>query len=107
MTKIVPVDCERARFFVFLGYTTLMLFEIIGAAGAALLLFSFYRTSIGKWSGKSLLYELDNLVAALCLTTYAVHKQAYTSIVLNAIWAVVAIKGISSIAERRAHRHKK
>jgi hypothetical protein len=78
-----------------------VMFEVIGAIGASLLLFSFYRTSIGKWSGKSIWFELDNLVAAACMITYAISKDAYISIVLNIIWAFVAIRGLSSIAERR------
>lgn len=82
------------------------MFEVIGAIGASLLLFSFYRTSIGKWSGKSLWFELDNLVAAICMTTYAISKQAYISIILNIVWAIVAIRGISSIAERRRTKKK-
>jgi hypothetical protein len=81
--------------------TIVSMFEVIGAIGACLLLFSFYRTSVGKWTGKSIWFEVDNLLAAACMVTYAIHKKAYISIVLNIIWASVAIRGLTSIAERR------
>jgi hypothetical protein len=48
-----------------------MLYKIIGLVGAVLILFGFYRTSIGRWNGKSLWYELDNFVGALFLEPFA------------------------------------
>ena len=78
----------------------------LGALGGVALLFAFWRTSIGKWTGKSLWYELDNLVAAACLVTYSLNKGAYVSVVVNAVWGVVAFRGVSSWAERRMQRKR-
>lgn len=78
-----------------------ILINAIGIAGAGLILLGFYRTSIGKWSGKSLWYELDNLVGASLLIIYQLSVGAYVSVSLNIIWAIVAIKGATSIAQRR------
>lgn len=77
--------------------------NIVGITGCALCLFAFYRTSIGRhrWTGRSLWYELDNFVGAIGLIIYAYDKGAYINIVLNVVWAVVALKGVTSIAERR------
>jgi hypothetical protein len=80
------------------------LIDIIGIIGCLLILFAFYRTSIGRWTGKSLWYELDNLFGAVCLIIYSYDKSAYVNIVLNMVWAVVAIRGVSSIGERRKSR---
>jgi len=76
----------------------------IGIAGGVVLLFSFWRTSIGKWTGTSLWYELDNLIAAGLLAFYAFNKGALVSVVLNVVWAAVAHRGVTSFAERRKHK---
>jgi hypothetical protein len=85
---------------------TLHLTDIVGIVGGIVLLFSFWRTSIGKWTGTSLWYELDNFVAAALLVIYAFSKGALVNVVLNAVWAVVAFRGVTSYAERRAARRK-
>ena len=78
-----------------------------GVAGASCILFGFYRTSIGKWTGKSLLYELDNLLGAVLLITYQLSVGAYVTLFLNVIWVIVAFAGITSIAQRRRGLRKK
>ena len=83
-------------------------FNILGTIGAFLILFGFYRTSIGKWKNKSFWYELDNTVGALLLVVYQMHMKAYVSVVVNAIWAIVAFRGLASFHERyRWARRKK
>lgn len=84
----------------------LTLIDWVGAFGGVALLFAFWRTSIGKWTGKSLWYELDNLIAALCLITYSLSKGAFVSVVVNAVWGIVAFRGVSSWTERRM-QHKR
>jgi hypothetical protein len=78
--------------------------DFLGIAGAGLILFSFYRTSIGKWTGKSLWFELDNLLGSLALVIYAIDKGAYITIVLNTVYAAVALRGLTSLVERRAEK---
>jgi hypothetical protein len=86
----------------------MVLYTALGIVGAALILFGFYRTSIGKWTGKSLWYELDNFFGAIFIGFYQLHHKAIISVVINIIWAIVAFRGISSYAERRLnHRTKK
>jgi hypothetical protein len=82
------------------------LLDIVGAIGAGLILFGFYRTSIGKWTNRSLWYELDNLAGAGLLMIYNLQNRAFISVVLDIIWIIVAFRGITSIAERRS-KHKK
>ena len=82
------------------------LIDWIGVAGGVTLLFAFWRTSIGKWTGKSIWYELDNLIAAVCLIVYSVNKGAYVSVVVNSVWAIVAVRGVSSWADRRTQRRR-
>jgi hypothetical protein len=82
-------------------------FTIVGALGAFLILFGFYRTSIGRWTNKSLWYELDNVVGPSLMIVYALHFQAYVSAVINVIWIVVAFRGLIPFAERYGMRLRK
>lgn len=75
-------------------------YNVIGAIGAFLILFGFYRTSIGKWKNKSFWYELDNTIGALLLIVYQFHLNAYISVIVNTIWAIVAFRGLTSFADR-------
>jgi hypothetical protein len=77
-----------------------LLYNAIGTLGATMILFGFYRTSIGKWKNKSFWYELDNTVGALLLIIYQFQLKAYISVVVNVIWAIVAFTGLLSFAER-------
>ena len=79
-------------------------FNALGIAGACLLLFGFYRTSIGKWDGKSLWYELDNLAGATMVVIYQLHHGAYITSALNVIWGLFAVWGIVMFVRRyRSH----
>ncbi|HTB49230.1 MAG TPA: hypothetical protein VK712_04055 [Verrucomicrobiae bacterium] len=80
--------------------------NFVGITGCILILFVFYRTSIGRWTGKSLWYELDNLLGATLLIIYSYEKTAYVNIALNLVWAIVAFRGVSSIAKRRQRKGK-
>lgn len=75
-------------------------YNVIGTLGALLVLFGFYRTSIGKWENKSFWYELDNTIGAILLIIYQFRLHAYISVIVNAIWAIVAFRGLTSFAER-------
>lgn len=74
--------------------------DVVGAIGACLILFGFYRTSIGRWKNKSFWYEMDNFVGATLLVFYQIHTEAYISVVVNVIWAIVAFRGLTPFAER-------
>lgn len=74
--------------------------DLVGALGACLILFGFYRTSIGRWKNKSFWYELDNFVGAILLVFYQIHTHSYISVVVNVIWAIVAFRGLTPFAER-------
>ncbi len=77
------------------------MYTFIGIVGALLILFGFYRISIGKWTGKSKWYELDNLIGAILITIYEWHLKVYVPVVINIIWAVVALHGLTSYRQRR------
>ncbi|GAC1392413.1 MAG: hypothetical protein NVSMB46_08250 [Candidatus Saccharimonadales bacterium] len=84
-----------------------ILYNVVGVIGAILILFGFYRTSIGRWTSKNFWYELDNLLGAVLLIIYQMHFRAYISVIVNTIWAIVAFRGITSFAERYNKQSKK
>ena len=77
-----------------------MLYNALGIVGSLLILLGFYRISIGKWTGKSLLYEIDNVLGALLVSIYQIHHHTYITATLNVVWVIVALKGISSYKQR-------
>jgi multisubunit Na+/H+ antiporter MnhF subunit len=80
------------------------MYKIAGILGALLVLFGFYRISIGKWTGRSMFYEFDNLMGAGLIAIYQYHYKVYITMVVNIIWAIVAFRGIVSYQERRKRR---
>ncbi len=83
-----------------------IIYNVLGIVGALMLLFGFYRANSGKWSNKSFGYELDNLIGASLIIVYQIRYHAYVTVVVNAIWAVVAFWGLM-IFVRRLHLHHK
>ncbi len=82
-------------------------FDWLGITGGVILLFAFARISLGIWKSTSLWYELDNLIAAVLLCIYGFSKGAYVTMLINVIWGVVALRGVTSLAERRRRYAKR
>ena len=83
------------------------MYTALGILGGLLVLFGFFRITSGKWSGKSLIYELDNLLGAILIGIYQFHNRVYITVVLNVIWAIVALRGIASYSQRRKVKSRK
>lgn len=84
-----------------------MITEAVGIIGGIFIFLAFIQVASGKWNGNSFWYEAFNLIGGLLLSYYAIEKRAYTNIVLNIIWIVVAGYGIYHIVRRHKHRKKK
>ena len=80
------------------------MYKVVGIIGALLVLFGFYRITTGKWDGRSRLYELDNLMGASLIAVYQFHYKVYITMVLNLVWAAVALRGLNSYRQRRGHK---
>lgn len=85
--------------------TSDIIYNGLGILGAILLLFGFYRVNSGKWTNKSLWYELDNIIGAAMLMIYQIHYHAYVTVVVNAIWGLIAVWGVI-VFFRRVYKHK-
>ncbi len=81
--------------------------ELIGILGAIFILIGFYEVSAGKWDGKSYQFEIVNLLGGIFLAIYAVNKHAYANILLNTIFAAIALYAIIHSMQRYAHRKQK
>ncbi len=79
----------------------------VGITGVVLVLFSIYRTSIGRWTNKSFWYELDVVFGASMVAFYQLHVGAYVTVVTNIAYAVVAFRGLTSFAERYTVKKKR
>lgn len=81
-------------------------YNVLAVIGSVLLLFGFYRVNIGRWTNKSFWYELDNVIGAALIIVYQIYYHAFVSVVVNLIWAGVAVVGLS-VFFRRLHYHRK
>lgn len=86
---------------------SISLVDLIGLVGAALIVFGFLRISLGIWTSRSLWYEIDNLAGASLMVLHEWLIGAYIPMVLSIMWAVVALKGLTSFAERSDEKRLK
>ena len=82
-----------------------IIYNGLGVIGALMLLFGFFRVNSGRWNNKSFWYELDNVIGATLIIIYQIRYHAFVTVVVNAIWACVALWGLT-VFLRRYHRHR-
>ena len=68
-----------------------MLLEAVGICAMLLILSAYAASSSGHLSHRSLLYQVLNLVGSLMFVAYLSFKDAWPSVVLNAVWAAIAL----------------
>lgn len=66
----------------------------IGVFGAFLLLVAFIENEYKKFKTNSLAYDLLNLIGAGLLTIYAYLLGSVPFLILEGIWALVALKDV-------------
>lgn len=69
-----------------------LLATLLGSLGAALLLGAFYVTSRGLRAAGERPVALANLVGSLLLVLNTAHFEAWPPLVVNAVWALVAVQ---------------
>lgn len=80
--------------------------DILGIFGAVLLLVAYFMATTKRWQTHSLSYQLSNLGAAGLLIVYSFAKTAYVHVVINIVWASVAIVGLIFVAEHRKRQKR-
>jgi hypothetical protein len=75
----------------------LILVEMAGWAGAALILGAYILVTLGRLTGRSPLFQAMNLVGAVGFTINGWWHGAMPSATLNVIWALVAAGALWTI----------
>jgi hypothetical protein len=68
---------------------------------------SLFRNSNWQMERAFVFYEAFNLAGAVLLGYYAFSKDAYTNIVLNLVWGVVALYSLNNIIVRHQQKKKR
>ena len=71
--------------------------ETFGWYGAVVTLLAYALISEGFFGANNIWYQLLNFTGAIGLTVVASYKKDYPLIVLNAIWAIIALAMIVKI----------
>ena len=74
--------------------------KIIGAVGwigTAGTLLAYFLISFGYVSAFSIWFQAINLVGAIGLVVIGFHKRAYQLVVVDAVWALIAVVAIFQI----------
>jgi len=65
--------------------------QILAAIGAALILIAFWALQTDRLAPHQRSYQLMNLVGAGLLATAAIMTSSWAFVVLNTVWALVAL----------------
>lgn len=75
--------------------------EVVGWAGAILILLAYLLLSAGKLSGQSIVYQAMNVVGAAGFTVNGWWHGAIPSAALNVIWMLIGAIALWRIFDRR------
>jgi len=75
--------------------------DILGWAGAALVLAAYFAVSTRRVPGDAPAFQLLNLLGALGLTVNALFYGAFPSIGVNLVWAGIAVSALLRMIKRR------
>jgi hypothetical protein len=88
--------------------------EVLGMAGAFILLIGFVANQLGKWKAEDPEYDLINLFAAIILAYYAYHIESLVFLFVFIIWFAFCTKDLimdiinrKEISEKRLKKTKK
>jgi Nucleoside H+ symporter. len=74
--------------------------QVLSAIGAAAILFAFWALQTQRLRAEQRSYQLINLVGAGLLATAAFMTESWSFVVLNTVWALVALWALSRPAAR-------
>lgn len=76
--------------------------EIAGWLGGGLILFGYVLVSSGRLEGRSVAYQLLNLIGSAGFIVNAAWHGAIPPMALNVIWCCVALIALARIGRRKA-----
>jgi hypothetical protein len=81
---------------------TVIAVNVVGWLGMALLIGAYALVTTGRITGPSLTFQLMNLVGGASLMVNSAYYGAWPSAVLNVVWVVIGLVGLSRARLRRA-----
>lgn len=78
----------------------------LGTLGAALLLVAYWLVSKNKIKGESKAYQLLNVAGSVVLAVYALLLEAWPSMGLNIVWALIGLMMLRTIGKAKGERQK-
>jgi hypothetical protein len=70
---------------------TSLLINILGWTGSIMYLVAYALVSMKKTEGDSVLYQGMNVVAGIFLVIYTFTLEAYATMALNGVWAIIGL----------------
>ncbi len=71
--------------------------EILGWIGAVMILVAYALSNFGILGPTDFVYQILNIFGALAIVYHSLTKKDYQPVVLNIIWAMVAVLAILKI----------
>ncbi|KXK26881.1 MAG: hypothetical protein TR69_WS6001000904 [candidate division WS6 bacterium OLB20] len=72
--------------------------NILGIAGAAIILLAFVLNQNGTWSDKHIRYDSANVIGSVLLALSAFLIQGWAFVLLNLVWAAVSLRDVVKAA---------
>ena len=82
--------------------STVILINVAGWLGMALLIGAYALVTAGRLAGTGLVFQLMNLVGGASLMVNSAYYGAWPSAVLNLVWVVIGVVGLTRARLRRA-----
>lgn len=84
--------------------TNLELINWISISGVSLVVIAYFAVSTNRLSGDSVRYQLLNLIGALLILVEVFQVQAWGSVTINVLWALIALWTLRKIRKRHKER---
>lgn len=85
-----------------------MFIDLVGYAGAALVLIAYGLTASGRWPATGALAAVSNLAAGAALALNGLHHGAMLSVVVNGVWSLIGLSALLRlvVSLRRNRNHE-
>ncbi len=78
-----------------------ILFQVVGWIGAAMVVLAYFLITYKKVDGRSVVYQVLNLLGCVGVGINAFHQAAWPSFGIQIVWGIVATLGLMSIFSKK------